>query len=122
MLTHFSYNVLAQLGKEGKKMLDMLQIKYEDVIKVYNGKHGCMCGCVGNWHYNDERYMPDYGVVNKRACKVNTTRVNKLLTRSTKDLAMHGITIEYGKDLDGNDWVFMSTDTRKTVIYYRKSA
>jgi hypothetical protein len=51
------------------------------VVKVYNGKLGCMCGCNGKYSYTAdgaENYSPGYDVsdkVNERSVRIITKKV-----------------------------------------------
>jgi len=51
------------------------------VVKVYNGKIGCMCGCLGKYSYTAdgaENYGPGYDVadkVNERSVRIITKKI-----------------------------------------------
>ena len=57
-------------------MLDISKI-----VKVYNGKIGCMCGCNGKYSYTQEgadKYGPGYDVqdsVNERSVRIIAKKV-----------------------------------------------
>ena len=52
-----------------------------NIVKVYNGKIGCMCGCNGKYSYTQdgaENYGPGYDVtdsVNERSVKILAKKV-----------------------------------------------
>ena len=51
------------------------------IVKVYNGKMGCMCGCNGKYSYTadgSKKYNPGYDVtdsVNERSVRIITKKV-----------------------------------------------
>ena len=57
-------------------MLDISKI-----VKVYNGRIGCMCGCLGKYSYTQDgadNYGPGYNVqdsVNERSVKIIAKKV-----------------------------------------------
>ena len=57
-------------------MLDISKI-----VKVYNGKIGCMCGCLGKYSYTQDgadKHGPGYNVqdsVNERSVRIIAKRV-----------------------------------------------
>ena len=57
-------------------MLDISKI-----VKVYNGRIGCMCGCLGKYSYTEDgakNYGPGYDVsdsINERSVRIITKKV-----------------------------------------------
>ena len=51
-----------------------MKIDISNIVKVYNGKCGCMCGCNGKYSYNDgwTQYLSD---VNVRSVKIIAKKV-----------------------------------------------
>jgi hypothetical protein len=55
----------------------------KNVYKVYSGKRGCMCGCLGKYSYTAKGAVdnsPGYDVtdsINERSVKIITTKVLK---------------------------------------------
>ena len=51
-----------------------MKIDISNIVKVYNGKCGCMCGCLGKYSYNDgwTQYLSD---VNVRSVKIIAKKV-----------------------------------------------
>jgi hypothetical protein len=56
-------------------------VDISNIVKVYNGKCGCMCGCNGKYSYTAdgaEHYGPGYDVsdsVNERSVKIIAKKV-----------------------------------------------
>jgi hypothetical protein len=46
-----------------------------NIAKVYNGKMGCMCGCVGKYSYNEGQAHDDWQVENVRSVKIIAKKV-----------------------------------------------
>lgn len=47
-----------------------------NIAKVYNGKIGCMCGCLGKYSYNENVSHEDWqGEVNVRSVKIIAKKV-----------------------------------------------
>ena len=52
-----------------------------NIIKVYNGKCGCMCGCLGKYSYTQhgaDNHSPGYNVqddVNERSVKIIARKI-----------------------------------------------
>ena len=51
------------------------------IVKVYNGRYGCMCGCLGKYSYTEDgakNYGPGYDVtdsVNERSVRIIAKKV-----------------------------------------------
>ena len=51
-------------------------LNVDKVAKVYSGKRGCMCGCLGKYSYNEGVAHEDWqGAVNVRTVKMFTKQV-----------------------------------------------
>lgn len=70
----------------------MEKIKYEDVRHSYNGRSGCMCGCLGKYSLKSaddiEAYNKDAGWeaadesnVSPRAVKIAVNKINKAIDK-----------------------------------------
>jgi len=87
------------------------QLAFENVARAYNGRHGCMCGCNGDYvtakaehvSYDAEREL------NPRKTKVRYTR-----TMNDPQAMVHF-------DDDGNVFYVVSeTANRVTVVYFKQ--
>ena len=48
-----------------------MKVDISNIAKVYNGKLGCMCGCLGKYSYNEGVEHEDWqGDVNVRSVKI----------------------------------------------------
>ena len=53
-----------------------MSLNISGVVKVYNGKIGCMCGCNGKYSYNEGVPREDWqGEVNTRSVKIIAGKV-----------------------------------------------
>lgn len=56
-------------------------LNVDKIVKVYNGKIGCMCGCKGKYSYTEDgakNHGPGYDVadsVNERSVRIITKKV-----------------------------------------------
>ena len=56
-------------------------LNVDKIVKVYNGKIGCMCGCLGKYSYTADgatNYGPGYNVqdsVNERSVRIIAKKV-----------------------------------------------
>jgi hypothetical protein len=56
-------------------------LNIDKIVKVYNGKFGCMCGCKGKYSYTADgaaNHNPGYNVsdsVNERSVRIIATKV-----------------------------------------------
>jgi hypothetical protein len=56
-------------------------LNVDKIVKVYNGKRGCMCGCLGKYSYTADgatNYGPGYNVqdsVNERSVRIIAKKV-----------------------------------------------
>jgi len=90
-------------------------MELQNIVKVYNGKMGCMCGCNGKYSYTEDgakNFGPGYDVmdsVNERSVKIIANKVlnNPLANREesteyvfVEDRARNRIQVVYFKTLD----------------------
>ena len=93
-----------------------LTVKPEDVLKAYNGRVGCMCGCLGDYAYNanTEEYghtVPD-SEVNTRRVKCRVTRVLNQLREGDYD--------DFSINLNGETkYIYVQRDERCTCLYLK---
>ena len=56
-----------------------MQVDISNIVKVYSGKRGCMCGCKGKYSYTVDGALhnsPGYDVnVNERSVKIIANKV-----------------------------------------------
>ena len=63
----------------------------QNIVKVYSGKSGCMCGCRGKWTYTAfgaREHSPGYDVsdsVNERSVKIIANKVLRDSNKVTED-------------------------------------
>jgi len=69
-------------------------INVGDVVKVYSGKSGCMCGCRGKYSYRSDwaeqggkerGYAVDASEVSDRSVKIIVGKLNRNPNTQTKD-------------------------------------
>jgi hypothetical protein len=90
-------------------------MELQNIVKVYNGKMGCMCGCNGKYSYTEDgakNFGPGYDVtdsINERSVKIIAKKVlsNPLANRDesteyvfVEDRARNKIQVVYFKTLD----------------------
>jgi hypothetical protein len=90
-------------------------MELQNIVKVYNGKMGCMCGCNGKYSYTEDgakNFGPGYDVtdsINERSVKIIAKKVlsNPLANREesteyvfVEDRARNRIQVVYFKTLD----------------------
>lgn len=75
------------------------------IVKVYSGKKGCMCGCRGKWTYTQwgaEHRGPGYEpTISERSVKIIASKVLR----------------NPNKEVDGNT-VFVESSDRILAVYY----
>ncbi len=86
----------------------------QNIVKVYNGKIGCMCGCRGKYSYTAdgaENFGPGYDVsdmVNERSVKILAKKVlsNPLANRD-----------------ESTEYVFVEdrANNKIQVVYFKKA-
>jgi len=90
-------------------------MELQNIVKVYNGKMGCMCGCNGKYSYTEDgakNFGPGYDVtdsISERSVKIIAKKVlsNPLANRDesteyvfVEDRARNKIQVVYFKTLD----------------------
>ena len=74
----------------------------KQIVKVYSGKMGCMCGCNGKWSYTAQgAAAAGYGDVNERSVKIIAKKVLQ----------------NENKQVDG-DCVYTEEDGRIRAVYF----
>lgn len=91
-----------------------MNIDISKIVKVYSGKPGCMCGCVGKYSYNPEHR--DLGS-ERRGYDVKDEEVS---LRSVKIIAKKVLTNPDVKwdDAPNPEYAYVETDTRNLVVYF----
>ena len=90
-------------------------MELQNIVKVYNGKMGCMCGCNGKYSYTEDgakNYGPGYDV---------TDSINE---RSVKIIAKKVIGNPNAKWDESPEYVFVEDRARNRiqVVYFKKKA
>jgi hypothetical protein len=81
-------------------------LNVEKVAKVYSGKIGCMCGCLGKYSYNEGVPHEDWqGKVNVRTVKMFVKQL------------MLDPTVKYE-----DDYMYVERDGRIKVAYFKEQA
>ena len=86
-------------------------LNIDKIVKVYNGKLGCMCGCGGKYSYTVDgakNFAPGYNVddsVNERSVRIIAKRV---LTNPK---------VQWG---DGFAWVEDHVRNRMQVVFFKE--
>jgi hypothetical protein len=81
-------------------------LNVEKVAKVYSGKVGCMCGCLGKYSYNEGVPHEDWqGKVNVRTVKMFVKQL------------MSDPTVKYE-----DDYMYVQRDGRIKVAYFKEQA
>lgn len=96
-------------------------IKREDVLMVYTGKRGCMCGCLGNYRYpkaNAELGKRQRGYEIKPE-ELNDAQVTRVLKRMAT-LDNVEVSEIYGKDGDSLYYGWEDPETHRVVCVYTK--
>jgi hypothetical protein len=96
-------------------------IKREDVLMVYSGIAGCMCGCLGNYRYpkgNKElgKTQRGYEIKPEEINDAQVTRVLKKMATLT-DVEVGEI---YGKSGDSLFYCWTDDETRRRYAVYTK--
>ena len=81
-------------------------LNVEKVAKVYSGKIGCMCGCLGKYSYNEGVPHEDW------QGKVNVRTVNMFVKQLMSDPA-----VKYE-----DDYMYVERDGRIKVAYFKEQA
>lgn len=88
--------------------------KLEDVVSVYTGKPGCMCGCLGTYSYASQH--KDYAS-NDRGYKIDESEINDRKIKLMFNKFMKNIS--QIKEQDGYIY-YIETETRNNVIYFKE--
>lgn len=88
-----------------------MNISFDKVIKVYNGKSGCMCGCNGT--YSTTSVAKENGIKEIEHTDVNDRRAKMMINKLVKD-ARTQVEQHHG----GIMCAYIETDTRITAIYF----
>lgn len=81
-------------------------LNVEKVAKVYSGKVGCMCGCLGKYSYNEGVPHEDWqGAVNVRTVKMFTKQL------------MSDPAVKYE-----DDYMYVERNGRIKVAYFKEQA
>ena len=81
-------------------------LNVEKVAKVYSGKVGCMCGCLGKYSYNEGVPHEDWqGKVNVRTVKMFVKQL------------MSDPTVKYE-----DDYMYVERNGRIKVAYFKEQA
>ena len=81
-------------------------LNVEKVAKVYSGKIGCMCGCLGKYSFNEGVPHEDWqGKVNVRTVKMFVKQL------------MSDPTVKYE-----DDYMYVERDGRIKVAYFKEQA
>jgi hypothetical protein len=81
-------------------------LNVEKVAKVYSGKVGCMCGCLGKYSYNEGVPHEDW------QGKVNVRTVKMFVKQLMLDPA-----VKYE-----DDYMYVQRDGRIKVAYFKEQA
>ena len=81
-------------------------LNVEKVAKVYSGKIGCMCGCLGKYSYNEGVPHEDW------QGKVNVRTVKMFVKQLMLDPA-----VKYE-----DDYMYVQRDGRIKVAYFKEQA
>jgi hypothetical protein len=101
-------------------------ITFEQVQKSYNGKTGCMCGCLGRYTVSSTTDLyalnVEYGYtaydadnVSDRRVKLAVTKINKAIAMSEDDRAERGMRL-YNTE---PGYVGICDGNRTTVVYLK---
>ena len=93
-------------------------IKRQNVIRVYSGKSGCMCGCNGT--YSKSKVSPVVDKRNIEDTKISETHVSRVLNY----LADNKGRVRY-QHIGGDEWcayIDERGDGRNNVVYYKEES
>lgn len=84
-----------------------LSVRREDVLRVYSGRTGCMCGCRGRYYTTS-------------TCREADTEVSDAqVTRVLRTLAASASAVEVDVGLYGETIAYLETGTRVFAAYLR---
>ena len=89
-------------------------MEIQNIVKVYNGKRGCMCGCNGKYSYTEDgakNFGPGYDV---------TDSINE---RSVKIIAKKVLSNPNANRDESTEYVFVEDRARNRiqVVYFKKT-
>jgi hypothetical protein len=90
-------------------------MELQNIVKVYNGKMGCMCGCNGKYSYTEDgakNFGPGYDV---------TDSINE---RSVKIIAKKVLSNPLANREESTEYVFVEDRARNRiqVVYFKEQA
>lgn len=99
----------------------MNNIKVENVIRTYNGRSGCMCGCLGTYSTTaaavkrEQEAQPDYLSlehvdVRERSVKIAVNKINKAIDKKDPSLLV-------GECPGGELYYGIDNGIRNTTVY-----
>lgn len=88
-------------------------IDINNIVKVYSGKRGCMCGCQGKYSYTQdgaENHGPGYDVT------------DMISERSVKIIAKKVLTNPNADRTESTEYVFVEDREKNTIkiVYFKK--
>jgi len=102
-------------------------ITFDQVKRSYNGKAGCMCGCLGKWScaniedanalnksHGYEAYTEEN--VSPRSVKIAMNKINSVLAMTDAERADNGIEL-YQENTDNYHYYSFESKGRTTAIY-----
>jgi len=100
-------------------------IKFENIFKSYNGKVGCMCGCVGRYSVPthttleavakaDGWQSADDSNVSDRRVKLAVTKINQVLAMSEEERADNNVRL-----FEDDAYVSVEIGARNTTVYLK---
>jgi hypothetical protein len=95
--------------------------KLEDVVCVYNGKPGCMCGCNGVYSYatNHREYASKDRGYEVEENEINDRKVKMMFNKFLKNIDQ--VKCNDGNQEDITSYIyFIETETKNNVIYFKK--
>lgn len=84
----------------------------KQVFKVYSGKVGCMCGCIGKWSYTADAV--DYGS-EERGYAVSAEEVNERSVKIMTKKVLNDPDVVFE-----DDYAYVEDGNRIRAIYFRK--
>lgn len=95
--------------------------KQEEIMELYSGKPGCMCGCRGDYWSRSPEYQVDYmrgTLEGNKGIKMFPTMLKKVY-RKLKDESKKGNVKTYRDD--GKDIIFYEDpDNKRSYVLYTK--
>lgn len=103
-------------------------IEFKNVVRSYNGRSGCMCGCNGKYtiapdvSLDLENELVGYEAYDEN--DVSERRVKIAVTKLNKYIAANGIDISKPSPANGpiiwtDEWVSLDLNGRTTTVYFK---